>query len=432
MRCNRIKTCIFPDLADTTDPSKGDAFIGFQQLLTGAISRNVHDKLSEMVSVKDFGARGDNSNDDGNAIQSAFEATNEGGSIIFPPGEYRTSRPLSLRGKIDLTIIALGRARIRAIGKELAGKPILDLVGCTRTRVYNLRTHSTPTGNNRPACAVAIGRESDDSAPQLGGSMLFEGCIFSGKHSLSTLYQCGSELTTFSQCSLTNTDPAPAYYDSSKDLYGITGPGTEHVSNVRRYFYGCRISAYLGDVGGTIAHLAGGQQEVVFKNCYFAFHKGRGRAIVVQDKHGTTRRLYLEDIRLETGTKTSDQWLNQHDTCLLYIDKPNALEELYAYGLYMPAKGTENPLTLIDVARGGITKSDIVILNKHNATYAIRLQKGAVLERNRIVVPSANSILVENGAMAQQNIVQHFDRVAEGSAFTGTGTIQHNLEHQPL
>jgi predicted transcriptional regulator len=98
----------------------------------------------------------------------------------------------------------------------------------------------------------------------------------------------------------------------------------------------------------------------------------------------------------------------------------------------MPAKGTENPLTLIDVARGGITNSDIVILNKHNATYAIRLQKGAVLERNRIVVPSANSILVENGAMAQQNIVQHFDRVAEGSAFTGTGTIQHNLEHQPL
>ncbi len=149
---------------------------------------------------------------------------------------------------------------------------------------------------------------------------------------------------------------------------------------------------------------------------------------MVQDKHGTTRRLYLEDIRLETNTHD----LNQRDTSLLYIDKPNVLDELYAYGLYMPARGTEDPLTLIDVARGGIKKSDIVILDKHNATYAIRLQKGAVLERNRIVVPGSNSILVEEGAIAQQNIVQHFDRVASGSAFSGLGTIQHNLEHQPL
>lgn len=68
-----------------------------------------------------------------------------------------------------MTIIALGRARIRAIGTKLAGKPILDLVDCTRTHVYNLRTHSTPTGKNRPACAIAIGRSSPLG---IGGGML--------------------------------------------------------------------------------------------------------------------------------------------------------------------------------------------------------------------------------------------------------------------
>jgi hypothetical protein len=93
IRCNRIRTCIFPDLADTTDPSKGDAFIGFQQLLTGAISRNVHDKLSEMVSVKDFGARGDNSNDDGKAIQSAFKRRMKGVLSFFHPANIEPHDP---------------------------------------------------------------------------------------------------------------------------------------------------------------------------------------------------------------------------------------------------------------------------------------------------------------------------------------------------
>ena len=57
---NTIYTFI-ADLANNTDPTKGDALVGFRQSnasgnLTGAVGKTVHQKLQEYISVKDFGA----------------------------------------------------------------------------------------------------------------------------------------------------------------------------------------------------------------------------------------------------------------------------------------------------------------------------------------------------------------------------------------
>ena len=56
---------VYTDFANTTDDAKGDALVGFRQandsgFLTGSSSRTVSKKLQEVVSVKDFGAIGDN------------------------------------------------------------------------------------------------------------------------------------------------------------------------------------------------------------------------------------------------------------------------------------------------------------------------------------------------------------------------------------
>ncbi|MBI5916788.1 MAG: hypothetical protein HY842_15540 [Bacteroidetes bacterium] len=74
-------------LANTDDPLKGDALIGFKQTVFGAVPRTAHDKLGEVVSVKDFGAKGDGQTDDAAAIQAAVNSfCGRGGAVFFPAG----------------------------------------------------------------------------------------------------------------------------------------------------------------------------------------------------------------------------------------------------------------------------------------------------------------------------------------------------------
>lgn len=86
------------DLANSSDPSKGDALVGFRQSnaggnLTGSVGKTVHQKLQEVVSVKDFGATGDGVTNDTIAVQAAIDAlASTGGVLHFPPGEYRIAR----------------------------------------------------------------------------------------------------------------------------------------------------------------------------------------------------------------------------------------------------------------------------------------------------------------------------------------------------
>jgi hypothetical protein len=73
----------------------------------GAVATNVQTKLREFVSVKDFGAQGDNVTDDTAAIQAAIdaiEATEPAGAgvLFFPKGNYRTSGPITIPSHITL------------------------------------------------------------------------------------------------------------------------------------------------------------------------------------------------------------------------------------------------------------------------------------------------------------------------------------------
>ncbi|MBN1351581.1 hypothetical protein JXJ21_19360 [candidate division KSB1 bacterium] len=111
--CNWIKNCIYPDLSNTTNPQQGDALIGFKQPVVNAIPRTVHDKLSETISVKDFGAVGDGINDDTAAIQAAINSVPqtfgiEGGTVFFPAGVYEVTSEILISG-IRITLQGVGR-----------------------------------------------------------------------------------------------------------------------------------------------------------------------------------------------------------------------------------------------------------------------------------------------------------------------------------
>jgi hypothetical protein len=96
------------NLANTSNPSLGDALVGFRQSnssgnLTGSVGRTVHQKLQESVSVLDFGATGDGTTNDSVAIQAAIDAVNSngGGTVLFPAGTYRC-RSLNMKNNVKL------------------------------------------------------------------------------------------------------------------------------------------------------------------------------------------------------------------------------------------------------------------------------------------------------------------------------------------
>jgi hypothetical protein len=65
---------------------------------TGAVTRTLDAKISDTVSVKDFGAVGDNVADDTAKIQAAIDylTNGRGGTLYIPPGLYRVSSTLNV------------------------------------------------------------------------------------------------------------------------------------------------------------------------------------------------------------------------------------------------------------------------------------------------------------------------------------------------
>ena len=60
---------------------------------TGAVNRSIDEKLTDIISVKDFGATGDGVTDDSGAIQAAI---NSAKSVYFPPGIYLVNTQVNL------------------------------------------------------------------------------------------------------------------------------------------------------------------------------------------------------------------------------------------------------------------------------------------------------------------------------------------------
>jgi len=84
-----------------SNASQANAFqVSYTPPFTNSISTNVGDKLSEIVSVKDFGAVGDGVTDDSAAIQAAINAN---AGVYFPAGTYAVLTTINLANNSYLT-----------------------------------------------------------------------------------------------------------------------------------------------------------------------------------------------------------------------------------------------------------------------------------------------------------------------------------------
>lgn len=89
---DRLATYVI-DIANQTDSSKGSSLVGYKLNAANSVGRTVNSKLSEFVSVKDFGAVGDGVTSDTTAFVQALAFAN---TIVVPAGQYRINSNISV------------------------------------------------------------------------------------------------------------------------------------------------------------------------------------------------------------------------------------------------------------------------------------------------------------------------------------------------
>lgn len=106
----------------------------------GAVQRTIASKLSDFVSVKDFGATGDGSTDDSAAIQAAINFANGGKKVFFPLGTYNCTN-INLVSGTTLIGETYKGGKSGTSGARLYGtngaNPILN-AGVARLEIRNL------------------------------------------------------------------------------------------------------------------------------------------------------------------------------------------------------------------------------------------------------------------------------------------------------
>jgi hypothetical protein len=83
---------------------------GFQQSGAGAVLRAFQDKARDVISVKDFGAKGDGATDDTAAVQAfvTYLCTNHIYGFV-PAGTYLLSAKINFTGTYGWGIVGAGR-----------------------------------------------------------------------------------------------------------------------------------------------------------------------------------------------------------------------------------------------------------------------------------------------------------------------------------
>lgn len=111
----------------------------FTQAGSGAVTRSVQAKLREVISVADYGALGNGTNDDTAAIQAAitYALSRPNAEVYFPPCQpsqfYKTTAPLVITGPVSLR--GDGPNAVQIIASGLTGSQYIIDYDCLAANV---------------------------------------------------------------------------------------------------------------------------------------------------------------------------------------------------------------------------------------------------------------------------------------------------------
>jgi len=96
----------FTTAVQTTTGAVDASLVSYEPPFANSVATNVETKLSQTLSVKDFGAVGDGATDDTASIQAAINAAcglPDGGAVYFPAGIYNVTSTLTINtGSVSL------------------------------------------------------------------------------------------------------------------------------------------------------------------------------------------------------------------------------------------------------------------------------------------------------------------------------------------
>ena len=214
---------------------------------TGAVARTTASKLQESVSVKDFGAVGDGSNDDTTAITAAFTAAAAGSILSFPPGTYKVSG-VNVTGKA-ITLMGYGATlnctgATGAIQKTDHGNKLivkgLSFTG-SGAGINFTAAPSNNTGNELLVCDCNFATSAGTyGIYSIGGrEHIIKNCYFTGINTGSGIYFSQSVSPFVSNCIFAGVPTAP---------YGVNYPGTNTGYDAGLILRDCEIMGWATGV----------------------------------------------------------------------------------------------------------------------------------------------------------------------------------------
>lgn len=235
---------------------------------TGAINRPINEKLYEVISVKDFGALGDGTTNDRDAIQAAFDyaATLGGASVYFPPAtvKYKCNSTITITS--DVFGVDFG-GNIVDFSALTSGNAINVISSNADGNLRNTRNHTHPIMNGAfyaqdvalPVTAINIRL---DDALSIDSGQIFANLGFVN-FATDVYFGEGSFCTEFHHCNFTGifgTGPVAGY--------SIVAPSTTTEPNQgeRQIFYSCMWN----NRDKVLSHL-NGNGNMFFHGCSFDY-----------------------------------------------------------------------------------------------------------------------------------------------------------------
>jgi hypothetical protein len=252
------------NLANTSDPTKGDALVGFRQSnstgnLVGAVGRTVHQKLQESVSVLDFGADPTGATDSRTAIQAALDSGAD--TVHLNEGTYLVSGQLTV--PLNVSLIGEGRNATTITSTVIGSYPNTSVVhksGSAPTIIPDLSANVVKA--QRTLSFVT------SHGLNVGDVILIYNPTDGSFNSARTVYRSGEYCTVSNVLSSTQVGLENGLYDSyiaanvdvykcgaycSGTLKGFTaiapGPGTNGIVRAINVSFGHKIE--LEDLGAS-------------------------------------------------------------------------------------------------------------------------------------------------------------------------------------